>query len=1079
MVVIATIMSLFLVQLNVVQQVEAGFAEYEVPFQEDIDADGDPNSSSGKLSLGFSAPLSGIDKIIGNQVFFGTLAYYKSALYKNDAGSDARDIQLKMYDDKGFENLGPSSMIYLSAFSDVQGMIGPVNSGVSLGAAGTGATVGVGNVNCISTNPALADKTKYPLSTRGLPQDEQAASVLAKALYYSGVRRIVVVYQDSEFGRGQMQEIQRIIDEKLGNVSSPVLKAYQQEYENNFLDYVPDPSQSYTAEQKARWQRPYDLLATIPYIRGNVEQLESDLENARDELHGRYYIVCAASSDAKAVFEVATGLDMVNEDYVWVFGESGTDTFFESSEENTGWSDSFVKNNDNRQYLPGLFSINTGCKKTVSTSDPTPNPAYEEFKRSINAETDPAVINPGVDDNAPPLDPDTYTCTQADCTKSYTLATIRTLQRMSDYGVPENCLKYSYAFEISNKEVPSENGTFYVSSNYAQCMMTNLNEFGAYPADLNGDCIWSFAPDPSRPYLAACWKKSNEYLQLRQELLDLAQCDQCGGSYSNPKLDENGVPLCVTGICQMIQDDEDCDWSGPPENYNPLCKTSMLGSEKSYLRVNPWQVYMVLQQIRAEEFEGLTGPFKLDNNGDRAVTADTNIWYLFNSQIADGKSYDDLPSENGKDVTWRQQFTFNTVGEIRMGTATIPGKVTLVANVVLSGRKGELGGYLPPDDQPETIIGLSLWVQITFGTVYGFVILFMLFMLMLFRAYSNQLVIKSSSPKLMYAIILGGFVSYLGSFVLLYAPTNEAACVTFVWLKYFGFAIAFGSLFLKTYRVKKLFNSNLKKSRKRKKLTKQDLGRLQDMRLFIVLAVILLIFAAYLAAWTVVDAVMNNNFIKKVAVNSAMAEYELICQPEGPFQWGMFGIEVAILCYGVVLAYSVHKAPAFFNEAKLIAFAIYNWLLITVLCQVILLLVPERKDAIYVIQVVAILLQIFMSTFFLFGSKLWIVYKGKGNERDKIIDISSKGTVASRIGQGGEDRTTNHHTSRHTSTASVAKHDDLDDSDSDSSVDSSSDGNSSDLGSHTEGIITSQAVFMSNSYDDDMDSKSKDNADKV
>merc|ERR1712227_358559 len=145
---------------------------------------------------------------------------------------------------------------------------------------------------------------------------------------------------------------------------------------------------------------------------------------------------------------------------------------------------------------------------------------------------------------------------------------------------------------------------------------------------------------------------------------------------------------------------------------------------------------------------------------------------------------------------------------------------------------------------------------------------------MLFRAYSNQLVIKSSSPKLMYAIIIGGFVSYLASFTLLYAPTNEMACVSFVWLKYIGFAIAFGSLFLKTYRVKKLFNSNLKKSRKKKKLTKQDLGRLQDMRLFIMLAVILLGFAAYLTAWTVVDAVLNDNFVKKAVVNSAMAEYE-------------------------------------------------------------------------------------------------------------------------------------------------------------------------------------------------------------
>lgn len=172
----------------------------------------------------------------------------------------------------------------------------------------------------------------------------------------------------------------------------------------------------------------------------------------------------------------------------------------------------------------------------------------------------------------------------------------------------------------------------------------------------------------------------------------------------------------------------------------------------------------------------------------------------------------------------------------------------------------------------------------------------------------------------------------------------------------------------------------------------------------------------------------------EVVVDGATNSIEYVCRPDGPWQWGMFGIEIAILCYGVVLAYSVHKAPAFFNEAKLIAFAIYNWLLISVLCQVVLLLVSVRKDPQYAIQSIAILLQISMTILFLFGSKLWIVYKGKGNERDKVLENTSKGTVASRIGgatENNDDGQNNLNVNPNSDSDDSSDDNNLDDSDSD------------------------------------------------
>ncbi|KAI5751798.1 hypothetical protein M8J77_010967 [Diaphorina citri] len=152
--------------------------------------------------------------------------------------------------------------------------------------------------------------------------------------------------------------------------------------------------------------------------------------------------------------------------------------------------------------------------------------------------------------------------------------------------------------------------------------------------------------------------------------------------------------------------------------------------------------------------------------------------------------------------------------------------------------------------------------------------------------------------------------------IVTYPRPNIVTCTSRVWLREIGFALVYGALMLKTWRISVIFRV---RSAKAVKITDLDLLKR--------LGVILAIFAMALLIRTLVAP--PKVIIGRTADN--LKAY--LCQTDW---WDHFFsiMEVVFLIWGIRLCIVVRKAPSEFNEAKFISMAIYNEFLLSVFLNV-------------------------------------------------------------------------------------------------------------------------------------------------
>lgn len=366
---------------------------------------------------------------------------------------------------------------------------------------------------------------------------------------------------------------------------------------------------------------------------------------------------------------------------------------------------------------------------------------------------------------------------------------------------------------------------------------------------------------------------------------------------------------------------------------------------------------------------GATGQVSLDANGDRSALGTPFV--VRNIQL-------------GPDGT---PVFVRTGTVVQTDRSLASARVTIGPNgIVFSGGMSTA----PPAQDPMVLYQPSIALLATLGTLAALGILLAGCLGLLFFRWRTQLVLKTASPPFMYLLVAGAVLLYAGVFALLPNPST-AACTANVWLTLLGFFLAFSAVFMKTYRIHVIFNT---KSRVKR-------NAIDDRRLLLLVAAIMLAVIAYVATWTGVDAphpaltIDPENDVLMARCHRDWWNYAALIGMSTaslPVWFGhtysnhpspLTAAELFFVLWGVVLCIRTHRVPLFFNESRWIALSVYNWLIVFGTAEALLITLPQLNPAAAIaIQGGAVLIAVTTMLLLFFVPELLIVHRGDGNKRE-------------------------------------------------------------------------------------------------
>lgn len=239
--------------------------------------------------------------------------------------------------------------------------------------------------------------------------------------------------------------------------------------------------------------------------------------------------------------------------------------------------------------------------------------------------------------------------------------------------------------------------------------------------------------------------------------------------------------------------------------------------------------------------------------------------------------------------------------------------------------------------------------------------------------YSELKVVKAASPLLLRIIILGAFFIY-STTIVLYPRPNMLTCTLRIWLREIGFALSYGALMLKTWRISVIFRV---RSAKAVKIT--------DMDLIKRLGIILGIFVLFLLIRTLVSP-------PEVIIGRTAEDLKaFLCQSDW-WDHSFTILEFLFLLWGIRLCIKVRKAPSEFNESRFISMTIYNEFLLSIFLNVSMFFLqhPANPDLLYIIFFCHSQLTITILLCLIFASKFYLVMKGQGKDLEEISGGGAK-----------------------------------------------------------------------------------------
>ncbi|XP_041354156.1 gamma-aminobutyric acid type B receptor subunit 1-like [Gigantopelta aegis] len=210
--------------------------------------------------------------------------------------------------------------------------------------------------------------------------------------------------------------------------------------------------------------------------------------------------------------------------------------------------------------------------------------------------------------------------------------------------------------------------------------------------------------------------------------------------------------------------------------------------------------------------------------------------------------------------------------------------------------------------------------------------------------YRHARMVKMSSPRLNNLTLVGCFLLYLVPLLGEYAITDSRAlCMLRFIILVVGFSLAYGALFVKTWRVYVIFTNS----------TKQK-NIVTDTKLIVMLGLLVLFNVLVLCVWFTVDPVRIVNTKLVPLVNDA-EDIEIrgivkTCDSENQiyFLGILFGIQGILMLLGSFLAYETRKVSVpGLNDSKMIGVAIYNVVVLSVLGVTVSLALRLKIDLTY------------------------------------------------------------------------------------------------------------------------------------
>ncbi|XP_016381584.1 probable G-protein coupled receptor 179 [Sinocyclocheilus rhinocerous] len=198
-----------------------------------------------------------------------------------------------------------------------------------------------------------------------------------------------------------------------------------------------------------------------------------------------------------------------------------------------------------------------------------------------------------------------------------------------------------------------------------------------------------------------------------------------------------------------------------------------------------------------------------------------------------------------------------------------------------------------------------------------FIVLVLISMLVAYQCRRTKR-IRSSGLLLLEMILCGSLLLYFPVFILYFKPSTFR-CILLRWVRLLGFAIVYGTLMLKMYRVLRVFLSR----------TAQRVPYITTTGVLRMLGVIVLTVSWFLCAWTV-GVLQNRDRNVPLLIISTTSEGQgfNVCDLDR-WDYMMAVAELLFLCWGSFLCSAVKTVPSAFHEPRYMSIAIHNELLLS------------------------------------------------------------------------------------------------------------------------------------------------------
>ena len=211
---------------------------------------------------------------------------------------------------------------------------------------------------------------------------------------------------------------------------------------------------------------------------------------------------------------------------------------------------------------------------------------------------------------------------------------------------------------------------------------------------------------------------------------------------------------------------------------------------------------------------------------------------------------------------------------------------------------------------------------------------------LVFRHRGTQL-LKASSPLFCALILVGCALGYVSTLMLVWYEPTPGVCVALPFVGHTAFAISFGGLFAKTWRLMVIFRQ-----------TRLEVMSITNVELLRSIGI------GCAMAWLYLGVRVAELPAAKTRLQEADGQVFVVCAGcDSAWDWFVLVIEACVIAWGCYLAWSTRRNPQFFNESTWIALSIYSC---TAFGGVGLVLtfsgIVARPDSVILLQVIFVML---------------------------------------------------------------------------------------------------------------------------